>query len=176
MNQLDQLLNIPDPQRRIESLIKYARSLGIDPIQAQNSRGQYNEEKLAILIFDTTHNIRLDKRKNWHFASGAFVFAVTCITLTLMLPRLAQIATDDSMSVKSSPPKTYKAYDQQGQAVRQDQQPVLFELMEGTYQQFDADGHLKYEMDYVDGELVRRREYAPDGRLIVDRTFTKDQE
>jgi len=173
MDRLNTLLNIPDPRQRIEALIAYARSLGIDPIQAQNSRCQYSEEKLALLIFDATHNIQLDKKRDFYFASGAFIVAIMFVTLMFLMPRFSRIVTDDSMSVKPPPPKTFKAYDSRGQAVREEQQPVLFELMEGTYQQLDEEGRLKYEMDYVEGELVRRREYSPDGELIGERTYSE---
>ncbi len=175
MPELDQLLNIPDPRQRIEALLQQARTLGINPIQAQNSRGKYSEEKLVLLIFDATHNIRRNQRKNVHFASGVFVVAIVILSLMLLLPRMAQFILSDDLSVQPDPPKTYKAYDEKGRPVTQEQQPVLFELMEGTYQQFDDNGRLKYEMDYVAGELVRKREFAPDGSLLKERTYAEPE-
>jgi len=176
MDSLDHLLNIPEPSQRISALIAHARSLGIDPIQAQDARGQYSEEKLVIMIFDATHNIRQDEKNNFHFASSAFVVAVIVMALMILMPRFGRMIADPNTSINPDPPKTFKAYDARGRTVTEEQQPVLFELMEGTYQQYDKEGRLKYELDYVAGELVRRREYAPDGKLINVRTYVEDHE
>ena len=77
MDKLDELLLIPDEQKRQKALLEHARSLRLSIAKAKNVDGSLSEEKLAILIFDSQKNKRNSRYQNLGFLGiGIFLAAV----------------------------------------------------------------------------------------------------
>ncbi len=175
MDKLEELLSICDREQRVQALMRYARSLGIDITQARNSRGTYSEERLALLIFDACHNLKTERHSNVRFLSSVVLVGSMLLALMLVMPQVARIVMRDQPLTPQAPPKTFQAYDASGRPVSESGQPVLFELMDGAYQQFDKEGRLQYEFLYKDGNLISRREFNKRGEIIRERLFDSQE-
>jgi len=172
MTQLDDILAIPDQTERIIALIDYAKSLHIDVFQAKNNRGGYSEERLVLLIFDAENNIKHENIRTNHFLTATIITSTIIFVLLFLLPKLVSSIYNAENRVNRPPPKTIKAFDKEGRPILENDQPVLFELMDGTYQEFDVDGVLKYEYFYKQGALLKKISYNKKGEIIESQTYT----
>ncbi len=104
MNKLEELLSICDKNERLSELIAYARSLAIDVKRVRDTQGEYNEERLIILIFDAEHKIiRVDK-KHFYILSGLGVILIGLVILTFLCIKIVGYFSDPNHSIKPHRP------------------------------------------------------------------------
>jgi ABC-type Na+ efflux pump permease subunit len=63
MGQLEEIFAIPDPQKRMEQLLALARSLRINVAKIKNDKGEPDENKLAVLLFEELREGKQKKRQ-----------------------------------------------------------------------------------------------------------------
>lgn len=171
MNQLDNLLIITDPRERELALLDYARVSGVDPLQAKNSLGRYNEEQLVLLIYDALQSKKEKRKKNFIFLCSGLLVGLGGITLILVFPRWLNIAYQESRPEIQSTSNVMRAYDRSGKPLMEEGQPVLYEPMQGSYIEYDEHGRPKFEYFYKNGQLVARKDFDTKGRVLHETKF-----
>jgi hypothetical protein len=171
-DKLDELLSIVDRQQRKVALIKYAESLGINYAKMQNKSGGYNEEKLAILIFDAQRRRKKLRLVNYRFYIVNLLIATLTFTLIVFLPKLFRhVFQEENEDLRPSKPPVVQGFDKEGKPLVENGQPVLFKMMDGEYQEFDDAGRLKYEFFYDQGTLLQKKEFGPNGEVVAVKDY-----
>ena len=88
-----------------------------------------------------------------------------------IFPKIATSIYNSDSRINPPPAKTMRAYDAEGKPIVENGQTVLFEYMDGVYQEFDDNGNLKYEYLYKKGELLRKTQFDDRGKIISVQTF-----
>lgn len=171
MNQLDTILLILDPFERERALVDYARNLGIEPLQAKKSNGRHSEERLVLLIYDALQAKKEKRKKNFIFLGGGLLVGTGGIALIFFFPQWLNIAYQESRPEIRPTANVMRAYDAAGKPLMEDGQPVLFEPMQGSYFEYDAQGRPQYEYFYKNGQLVARKDFDTKGRVIREEKF-----
>lgn len=165
MNKLDELLSIVDRHQRQVALIKYAESLGVDYAQAKDSSGEYNEEKLAILVFDATRRTQRARRVNLRFYTVNVLAGIVVLAAIFLMPAVFRQVYRGEEGAGNPSDEVTQGFNKDGTPLMENGQPVLFKRMNGEYQEFDQ-GRLKYEYLYDNGRLVRKKEFDTTGKVI----------
>ena len=177
MNKLDVILNIIDKRKRQKALVNQVVSLGANPEEAKTRTGEYNEEKLVLLIYDAQK-----VRKSWrvltlNFTGIWIVIGIVFFGFLGNLPKiLTKIYENDRLMGKESE-KLIQAYDKDGKVITQgsDKEPVTYELMEGIYETRDEKGRVIYQYLYDKGDLVRTRKYDKKGNVVFEKISDKEK-
>jgi len=172
MHRLEEILSSPDRIRRLDELIRLARSLKVDPGEAQ-ARGEYNEEKLVLLVYDVLRRRHKRRTVNLNFLWGGLGVSISVFLLIGLLPGLAKRLIEEEKAEQLSQQKLMQGYDEEGNPILQGDKPVMFSVMEGTYKEFDEKGLLKYENFYEEGYMVHQKEYDRRGRVISEKSFPR---
>ena len=61
MRRLEEIFKIEDEHKRQKMLVKYAKSLKINVFKAKKLNGEYSENELAVLIYNTEQSNKLAK-------------------------------------------------------------------------------------------------------------------
>ena len=171
MNNLDQLLEIPDKDERQAKLVKYARSLGADPKEAHRA-GECNEERLVLLIYDTEQ--RLNTQRRWDIklliAAGIFLLAVL-VALIGIFPKFFVSLLKKPQDEEVQREKIMPAFDRQGRPILRDGQPVVFKVMDGVYREYDEDAKVTYQYQYKSGNLISKKKLDERGKIISEENY-----
>lgn len=165
MNKLDALLSIVERKERQQALLEYAKAFKIDSTQVRDTVGNINEEKLAVLIFDAQKARLTSRNSNSRFTGIALVVTAILMMAIIFLPKwLAEVYEKDEMTAQSQG-KVMQAFDKDGNPVVENNQPVLYKLMDGVFHDYYEDGTVKYEYTYKEGQLMERKSYDRNGKL-----------
>jgi len=88
VKKLDQIFSIPDPEDRKKELLEYARDLSIGLGKTKNEKGDIDENKLAVLIYETTKNKEKARKQAVILIVVGFVFFVGCLLMVYAASRL----------------------------------------------------------------------------------------
>jgi hypothetical protein len=75
-SKLEFLFKIADKAKRQNAFVAYARQLEVDISLARKPDGEYDEDKLAVCIYDVEQKGRRMRLKNVGLLVGAILFAV----------------------------------------------------------------------------------------------------
>ncbi len=78
MDKLDQILSITDTKERQKVLSEYALKLKISPAKAKNEKGEIDENKLTVFIFEAREARNKSKSQKVIILVIAAVFFVLC--------------------------------------------------------------------------------------------------
>jgi len=173
LNKLDEILSVPDRFRRASALLHFARSLGVDLGKAKETDGHYNEEKLAVLIYDGLTSKKKVKKSNINFLAWGALVAVGLFLLLGTLPRVLVRLYEAEKDADRRDGRQYQGYDVQGNPVMEGGgQPVTYKMMEGVYEDYYDNGRVKYEYEYKDGRLIRKKKYDRNtGRVLFEESY-----
>lgn len=166
MDKLDALLSTVDRKERQQALLGYAKSLKIDSAQVRDTVGNINEEKLVILIFDAQKVRSKGKNSNNLFTGAAVAVTAVLIGAIIFLPKWLAHLYEKSEMTEQNQGKVMQAFDKDGNPVVENNQPVLYKLMDGVFRDYYDDGKVKYEYTYKEGELLERKSFDRDGQLL----------
>ena len=166
MSSLDRLLAIPDKAQRQSAMVKYAKSLDADPVAA-HQKGNCNEEILAILIYDAEQKNKTRRSRDIKFVGGGIVVLVILIALIGTTPKLfVSIFKREENTVPKE--KTLQAFDKKGKPVMEDNQPVLYKLMDGVYEEPGETKDVHYEYTYDSGKVISKKTLNRKGKVIAE--------
>lgn len=170
---LQELVGVPEKYKRKEALFRYARSLGVDPHKSINLDAEYCEEKLVLAIYDAEKIYLRNKKRDVTITLGGIGILLVMGLVLNFLPKIMRNAyNEESETQEKTAKNVYQGYDKNGKPMfDENKEPVLYGLMEGEYQQYYDDGSLKYEYSYKQGNLIRKKTYAPNGKLIEDKFY-----
>lgn len=166
MDKIEEFLSIIDRNQRLVAMIKYAESLGVNCSEAKNPMGEYNEEKLAILIYDAQLKQKKDRQFNKRFYIIILLIGFSVFSMIIFIPKLFQQFFSSNQGRNKKDDNIVQGYDKDGKPLTEDGQPVLFKRLDGEYQEYDDKGKLKYEEVYRNGQLFKRREFDAKGAVI----------
>ena len=145
MDKLDALLSIVERKERQQSLLGYAQSLQIDGTQVRDTAGNINEEKLVILIFDAQKAKLKGKSSNNLFTGIAVAVTAVLMGAIIFLPKWLARLYQKSEMTEQNQGKVMQAFDKDGDPIVENNQPVLYKLMDGVFRDYYDDGKVKYE-------------------------------
>jgi len=170
MTKLDQILNLPDKNIRRRELQLLAGSLGVTSGKELSGAKPVSEEMLVVQIYDALkakekrlkHNIRFSVLAAGLCTAGAFVL----VFFRQSFLEQAEI----KKAQKEYNQEIFEGYNKKGDAILEDdsKQPVRFEAMEGVYEQYDKDGYLTYELEYVKGVLRKKKKFDRSGKMVSE--------
>ena len=76
MQELEEILNTVDNDKRLKALVKYARALNIDVERARDEEGRLSENRLIILIYDVGREQKYRKDESVGILIGGFFLLV----------------------------------------------------------------------------------------------------
>ena len=169
-NKLEELLSIADLKERQSALLNYARFLGIEASQAQDFNGEFEEETLVMAIYDSLKSQKKKSALDKYILLGGACFLISILLLILKLPQILKSAYQGDNKVQTG--KLFRGFDEGGKpVVDQKAQPVLFELMDGIYDEYDPKGYIKYQYQYKQGELLMKKEFNPKGEVTKEENY-----
>ena len=166
MKELDALLAIADLNKRQSALVQYAKALGLNPRLAAGENGELNEEKLIIMIYDALQEQRTERKKDVNFVGIGIFYLVVMIAIMAVLPRIIKMFGETKEAELNVESQSYVGVDSKGKPVEEGKEAAYYKLMDGLYEEYYDDGTLHYEYKYVNGKLVRQKEFNPQGELI----------
>jgi len=90
MSQLEEIMKIPDEEKRQEKLTEYAESLKINVGGAKKQSGKLNEDELAIMIFDSQRKKSSSRVTRIAVLIFSALFFTAMMTLMFLFMRMAK--------------------------------------------------------------------------------------
>jgi len=172
---LDNILTIPDKERRLQELKKCAEDVGVFHALEKQYGDQYSEQQLVIAIYDGYMAIKDDSRKSRRFIFYVAAGLAAAVFLLFFVPKALVNYLKLLQDRQEKLLKAYKGYDEEGELVKDEQgRPVLFHDMEGYYEEYYNDGTLHYDYLYSEGKVVEKKEYNKKGEVIAHFLYDKD--
>lgn len=84
MSKLEEILDIPDGQKRLEALIEYASALKINYRKAKKPDGNISENELAVLIYDVEKSRKSSIFQNFGLVLGG-IFLIIMVAAAIFL-------------------------------------------------------------------------------------------
>lgn len=169
---LDRILAIPNKFDRQTELVKYAKSLSADPVAAHKG-GDCNEEMLVLLIYDAAKKGKGRRDRDLKMlAIGIFILA-GLVALIGMVPKIFVALFETEQDAQMGQGKTLQAFDKEGKPLIEDNQPVLYKLMDGVYNEPAAGKDVTYQYTYEMGTLIDKKTIDKNGKVIAEDNYRK---
>lgn len=159
-NPLEKFLAIIDKKDRLNQLTKYAKSLKVNCAETQTSNiDEINEEKLVILIYDAQNKRKKSVKTTIFYSSVTAFLAVSFSLIILFSPNFFSHFIDKAYKdeIEVRPKKSVIMYDKNGRPLSGTKKPVVIEVMDGMYNDYDENGKIKSISYYRNGELIKRK-------------------
>lgn len=83
-SRIEKILAIEDEDKRVETLVGYARKLRLNVLKTRDETGKYSENQLVVLIYDAEQGMRDRRAANLGMVFIAFfIFVVAAAALAL---------------------------------------------------------------------------------------------
>ncbi len=176
MTKLDQILNLPDKTVRRRELALLAASLGVSSGKALSGAKPVSEEMLVVQIYDA---LKAREKRLRHNIRFSLIAGGVCAAGVLILVLFRQSFADRAeikRAQKEFDQEVFEGYNKKGDTILEEesQQPVRFEAMEGVYEQYDDDGYLAYELEYVKGVLRKKKKFDRSGKMVSEILIDED--
>ena len=174
-DKLEEILAVPDKERRFHELEKCAADLGILSALEKRYGGAYNEQQLVIAIYDGYLAVRSDHQKSRRFILYVALGSLAACVLLFFVPKTVSNYLQLLKERQETKKKAYKGFDDKGKLVKDEKgQPVLFHDMDGYYEEYYDDGILHYDYLYSEGKVVEKKEYDREGKLLAHFIYDGD--
>lgn len=169
MTSIEDILTIADRLERQSALAGLARSLGLDQFSAKLDGDRYNEEKLVLMIFDALQERTRGRRKDVQSIRMGVLIGIFVLLFIFFVSRKEEFIYQDRSEL--SPARRGLADSKAKASQMKNSDAASPATLDGIYTENDGNGQLLYEYFYRNGQLIWRKRFDSQGKVVAEDKF-----